>query len=144
MKYEIYLLEKNKTESFYKKAIAEYEKRLGRYCKISYKIIKKEKEWEKLYQATEHAYILLPGRNALSSEALSKQIEAWEMRGQGKITFFIPNEEEQDKKARKGSDGDRPIISLSDFTMNASMTAMILYEQIYRGYRIMHHHPYHK
>ena len=72
MKYEIYLLEKNKTESFYKKAIAEYEKRLGRYCKISYKIIKKEKEWEKLYQATEHAYILLPGRNALSSEALSK------------------------------------------------------------------------
>lgn len=144
MKYEIYLLEKNKTESFYKKAIAEYEKRLGRYCKISYKIIKKEKEWEKLYQATEHAYILLPGRNALSSEALSKQIEAWEMRGQGKITFFIPDEEEQDKKARKGSDGDGPIISLSDFTMNASMTAMILYEQIYRGYRIMHHHPYHK
>ncbi len=144
MKYEIYLLEKNKTESFYKKAIAEYEKRLGRYCKISYKIIKKEKEWEKLYQATEHAYILLPGRNALSSEALSKQIEAWEMRGQGKITFFIPDEEEQDKKARKESDGDRPIISLSDFTMNASMTAMILYEQIYRGYRIMHHHPYHK
>lgn len=144
MKYEIYLLEKNKTESFYKKAIAEYEKRLGQYCKISYKIIKKEKEWEKLYQATEHAYILLPGRNALSSEALSKQIEAWEMRGQGKITFFIPDEEEQDKKARKESDGDRPIISLSDFTMNASMTAMILYEQIYRGYRIMHHHPYHK
>ena len=66
------------------------------------------------------------------------------MRGQGKITFFIPDEEEQDKKARKESDGDRPIISLSDFTMNASMTAMILYEQIYRGYRIMHHHPYHK
>ena len=62
----------------------------------------------------------------------------------GKNDIFFPNEEEQDKKARKGSDGDRPIISLSDLSINASMTAMILYEQIYRGYRIMHHHPYHK
>ena len=48
MKYEIYIYEEAKTASFYKKAIAEYEKRLSRYCKISCRFIKKEKEWEKL------------------------------------------------------------------------------------------------
>ena len=44
MKYEIYIYEEAKTASFYKKAIAEYEKRLSRYCKISCRFIKKEKE----------------------------------------------------------------------------------------------------
>lgn len=146
MKYEIYLFEKNKIEPFYKKAIAEYEKRLGRYCKISYKIIKKEKEWEKLWKAAENPCVLLPGENTLSSEELSKQLERWEMSGQGKITFFIPAEEEQEKtkKARWMDNHTGMIIHPSDFTMNTFMTAMILYEQIYRGYRIMHHHPYHK
>ena len=48
MKYEIYIQESKKSQKFCKKAIAEYEKRLSRYCKISCKFIKKEKEWESL------------------------------------------------------------------------------------------------
>lgn len=49
MKYEVYIQESKKSQKFYKKAIAEYEKRLSRYCKISCKFIKKEKEWESLF-----------------------------------------------------------------------------------------------
>ena len=48
MKYEIYIKEPRKSQKFCKKAIAEYEKRLSRYCKISCKFIKKEKEWNAL------------------------------------------------------------------------------------------------
>ena len=47
MKYEIYIQERKKSQKFCKKAIAEYEKRLSRYCKISCKFVKKEKEWKK-------------------------------------------------------------------------------------------------
>ena len=48
MKYEIYIQERKKLQKFCKKAIAEYEKRLSRYCKISCKFVKKEKEWNSL------------------------------------------------------------------------------------------------
>lgn len=48
MKYEIYIQEPKKSQKFCKKAIAEYEKRLSRYCKISCKFVKKEKEWNSL------------------------------------------------------------------------------------------------
>ena len=44
MKYEIYIQERKKLQKFCKKAIAEYEKRLSRYCKISCKFVKKETE----------------------------------------------------------------------------------------------------
>ena len=53
MKYEIYIQERKKSQKFCKKAIAEYEKRLSRYCKISCKFVKKEKEWN-----YERSYVL--------------------------------------------------------------------------------------
>ena len=48
-------LRRSNTASFYKKAIEEYEKRLSRYCKISCRFIKKQKEWEKLLAESEGA-----------------------------------------------------------------------------------------
>ena len=56
MKYEIYIQESKKSQKFCKKAIAEYEKRLSRYCKISCKFIKKEKEWESLLVKDEEVH----------------------------------------------------------------------------------------
>ena len=93
MKYEIYIQERKKSQKFCKKAIAEYEKHLSRYCKISCKFVKKEKEWNSL---------------------LTKDT------------------------------GMKKLLVFSDFTMSSNMTGMVLYEQIYRGYRILHNHPYHK
>lgn len=151
MKYEIYIFEEAKTASFYKKAIAEYEKRLSRYCKISCRFIRKEKEWEKLLDSAAAMAgagdaqngggpcLILPGPDSVSSEGFSEELRRWEMSGQGKKLFFIPGAHFVSPEKEK-----LPILNLSDFTMNTAMTAMILYEQIYRGYRIMNHHPYHK
>ena len=153
MKYEIYIQESKKSQKFCKKAIAEYEKRLSRYCKISCKFIKKEKEWESLlvkYTGMKK-FIVQPGKAELTSERLSEQIKNWEGSGIKGIMFLVPEWSEEilaDNQTKMASKTKQPImiesLILSDFTMSSNMTGMVLYEQIYRGYRILNNHPYHK
>ena len=153
MKYEVYIQESKKSQKFCKKAIAEYEKRLSRYCKISCKFIKKEKEWESLLvkDAGMKKFIVQPGKAELTSERLSEQIKNWEGSGIKGIMFLVPEWNEEilaDAQTKKASKTKQPImiesLVLSDFTMSSNMTGMVLYEQIYRGYRILNNHPYHK
>ena len=153
MKYEIYIQESKKSQKFCKKAIAEYEKRLSRYCKISCKFIKKEKEWESLLvkDTGKKKFIVQPGRAELTSEKLSEQIKNWEGSGIKRIMFLVPEWSEEiwaDNQTKMASKTKQPImiesLILSDFTMSSNMTGMVLYEQIYRGYRILNNHPYHK
>lgn len=153
MKYEVYIQESKKSQKFYKKAIAEYEKRLSRYCKISCKFIKKEKEWESLFvkDTGMKKFIVQPGKAELTSERLSEQIKNWEGSGIKGIMFLVPEWSEEilaDNQTKMASKTKQPImiesLILSDFTMSSNMTGMVLYEQIYRGYRILNNHPYHK
>ena len=153
MKYEIYIQESKKAQKFCKKAIAEYEKRLSRYCKISCKFIKKEKEWESLLvnDTGMKKFIVQPGKAELTSERLSEQIKNWEGSGIKGIMFLVPEWSEEilaDNQTKMASKTKQPImiesLILSDFTMSSNMTGMVLYEQIYRGYRILNNHPYHK
>lgn len=153
MKYEVYIQESKKSQKFCKKAIAEYEKRLSRYCKISCKFIKKEKEWESLFvkDTGMKKFIVQPGKAELTSERLSEQIKNWEGSGIKGIMFLVPEWNEEilvDAQIKKASKTKQPImiesLILSDFTMSSNMTGMVLYEQIYRGYRILNNHPYHK
>ena len=153
MKYEIYIQESKKSQKFCKKAIAEYEKRLSRYCKISCKFIKKEKEWESLFvkDTGMKKFIVQPGKAELTSKRLSEQIKNWEGSGIKGIMLFVPEWSEEilaDDQIKKASKTKQPMmiesLVLSDFTMSSNMTGMVLYEQIYRGYRILNNHPYHK
>ena len=153
MKYEVYIQESKKSQKFYKKAIAEYEKRLSRYCKISCKFIKKEKEWESLFvkDTGMKKFIVQPGKAELTSKRLSEQIKNWEGSGIKGILLFVPEWSEEilaDDQTKMASKTKQPImiesLILSDFTMSSNMTGMVLYEQIYRGYRILNNHPYHK
>lgn len=153
MKYEVYIQESKKSQKFCKKAIAEYEKRLSRYCKISCKFIKKEKEWESLFvkDTGMKKFIVQPGKAELTSERLSEQIKNWEGSGIKGIMFLVPEWNEEilaDDQTKMASKTKQPImiesLILSDFTMSSNMTGMVLYEQIYRGYRILNNHPYHK
>ena len=153
MKYEVYIQESKKSQKFCKKAIAEYEKRLSRYCKISCKFIKKEKEWESLLvkDAGMKKFIVQPGKAELTSERLSEQIKNWEGSGIKGIMFLVPEWNEEilaDDQTKMASKTTQPImiesLILSDITMSSNMTGMVLYEQIYRRYRILNNHPYHK
>lgn len=144
MKYEIIIEEKEKTQKFLKEAIAEYEKRLGRYCKVKCLFVKKEKDLLRLYQkddGMEHVFVL-PGKAEMTSERLSEMIAEKENTGVKGISFFVPTEGSKEKL----SEHPAPVktLILSDFTISPAMSGMILCEQIYRGYRILHNHPYHK
>ncbi|MBQ9155227.1 MAG: 23S rRNA (pseudouridine(1915)-N(3))-methyltransferase RlmH [Eubacterium sp.] len=146
MKYELYLFGKKNSKSYHKKAIDEYMKRLSRYCKISCTIIGKQKEWEKAWAEHDQKVLVLPGKESVSSEEFSRMLGSFEMSGNSKLAYFIPDIITQkdwceivirDKK-------DIHILNLSDLSMGTGLCGVVLAEQIYRGYRILNNHPYHK
>jgi len=135
-------------ESYYRDAMAEYEKRLSRYVKLNIIEVadgpdKKAEALRMLEKLAEDAYIItleINGR-ALSSEELSQKISELESSGRSRIVFIIGGPE--------GLHSD--ILSKADFRLSFSkmtfphpLMRVILLEQIYRAYRIMKGEPYHK
>lgn len=143
MKIEVYIYIGRKPEGFYKKAIEEYQKRLTRYVSISYKYLKKEKEWMNLCKNTDKGYYLVEGKS-ISSEKFGRFLGNAEISGQKRLIFYISEKEWYDHNKDWINNNISDCFSISKFTMSAPLQALILYEQIYRGYRILHHHPYHK
>ncbi|MCR4704810.1 MAG: 23S rRNA (pseudouridine(1915)-N(3))-methyltransferase RlmH [Lachnospiraceae bacterium] len=147
-------------ESFYREAIAEYAKRLSRYCKLEIFEVSDEKTPDKAPEAEEnrilekeasriepvlkddsYKIILDIGGKTFDSVAFSEKIESLAIGGISHITFIIGGSlglSEQIKKI-----GDLKI-SFSDMTFPHQLMRVILLEQIYRAYRIMNHEPYHK
>lgn len=147
-------------EGYWKEAVAEYQKRLSRYCKLEMVEVSdektpdgaseavenqiKEREAERLLRALkEDSYVVtmeIAGKK-LNSEQFSAKLEQLGISGESHITFIIG-----------GSLGLAPSVlqkadyrlSFSDLTFPHQMMRVILLEQIYRGFRIMNHEPYHK
>ena len=135
-------------EKYWSDAIAEYSKRLTRYCRLEIEEVDDgpdtRSEAERMFKRIDRtAYIItleIKGRK-LDSVALSEKIENLGVQGVSHIIFIIG-----------GSDGlDESItacrnmaLSFSDLTFPHQMMRVILLEQIYRSYRIINHEPYHK
>ena len=147
-------------EKYLKDAIAEYSKRLSRYCKldiievtdektpdhasesVEYAIRSKEAERIQKY-IKEDAYIITLeiGGKQLASEELAEKIDKLGIQGVSHIIFIIG-----------GSIGlGREVLSRSDYALSFSkmtfphqLMRVILLEQIYRSYRIINGEPYHK
>ena len=147
-------------EKYLRDGIYEYAKRLSRYCKLSFFQVADEKtpdgaseslnesiknqEGERLMKGIrdqDYVIALTIDGKMLESEAMSAQIEALGIRGISNIDFVIG-----------GSLGLSPqILSRADFHLSFSkmtfphqLMQLILTEQIYRSFRIMHGEPYHK
>lgn len=147
-------------EKYLKDAIAEYSKRLSKYCKLE--IIEvadektpdhasetaenaiRDKEAERILKyLKEDAYVITLeiGGNMLSSEEFADKINRLGVQGISHITFIIG-----------GSIGlGRTVLARSDYALSFSrmtfphqLMRVILLEQIYRGYRIVTGAPYHK
>ena len=138
MHFHIHIHCPEKMPSCYRKAILEYDKRLGRYTKISLDVIRKEKDWEKKLAEAENGFYLTTGISS-GSEEFSMEIGRWESTGRKEIHFYVDQEYGTETPVSHLTP-----FSISRFQMNGSMTVLILYEQIYRAYRILHKHPYHK
>lgn len=146
-------------EKFFKDAVAEYSKRLSRYCKLeiielpdekipnnpSDKTIEdiKEKECNKIEEhIKKDSYIIcldLKGKQ-LSSEDLSKQLDTISLT-HSNITFIIGGSLGLTDKIRSISNA---LISFSKLTFPHQLIRVFLLEQIYRSFKISNGEAYHK
>lgn len=147
-------------EKYLSSGVAEYIKRLGRYCKIEIievqdektpdgaseaieiKIKEKEKERIEKY-IKEDAYVItlaIEGKQ-LDSVELSKKIENLGISGVSHIIFLIGGSLGLEDSLLERADYK---LSFSKMTFPHQLMRMILLEQIYRSYRIMKGEPYHK
>lgn len=147
-------------ERFFREAAAEYEKRLGRYCRLEIRETADEKtpdgasETEReLILKKEGARVakLLPddgyvvtleieGRR-FTSEAFAGEIERLGISGIGHIVFVIGGSLGLHNSIKKRAD---LAVSFSDMTFPHQLMRVVLLEQIYRAFRIINREPYHK
>jgi len=147
-------------EKFFREAIAEYEKRLSRYCK--FEIIEvadektpdnasiaeeeqiKQKEAERILNKIQtDAYVItleILGKE-LDSVSFSEMIQKLGVSGKSQIVFVIGGSLGLHESVSQRADRK---VSFSSMTFPHQLMRVILCEQIYRGFRIMNHEPYHK
>ena len=147
-------------EKYLKDAIAEYSKRLSRYCKLEIVEVADEKtpdnasdtvedairdkEGERILKyIKEDAYVItleIAGK-MLTSEEMAEKIEKLGVQGPSHIIFIIGGSIGLGREILKRSDY---ALSFSKMTFPHQLMRVILLEQIYRSYRIINHEPYHK
>ncbi len=118
-------------------AIQEYAKRLSRYCKIKLVKFKKADDLiKKMPQGGLNILVHSTGVNP-SSEGFSKKISLYGLEGCSDIHFILGVSPETQLSVSE-------TLSLSPMTMSIGLQTLLLFEQIYRAYRIIHNHTYHK
>lgn len=147
-------------EKYLEEAIAEYGKRLSRYCKLEIVQVAdektpdragaaleqqiREKEGERLLahvKADAFVIALAIEGKALSSEELAKEIGELGVRGESHIQFVIGGSLGLSEAVLRRADEK---LSFSRMTFPHQLMRVILLEQIYRSYRILNGEPYHK
>ena len=147
-------------EKYLKDAIAEYSKRLSKYCKLEIVEVADEKTPENasevvedairskeaeriLKYVKEDAFVItleIAGKQ-LTSEEFADKIEQLGVRGISHIIFVIGGSIGLGKEVLAKSDF---ALSFSKMTFPHQLMRVILLEQVYRSYRIISGEPYHK
>lgn len=147
-------------EKYFTDAIAEYAKRLSRYCKLDIVEVAdektpdgasealenqiKEKEGERiLSKVPDGAYVValaIEGKQ-LDSEELADKMEKWNVNGVSHLVFIIGGSLGLTPKVLNRADFK---LSFSKMTFPHQLMRVVLLEQIYRSFRIRNNEPYHK
>lgn len=147
-------------EKFYTQAVAEYSKRLSRYCKLDIIALPDEKtpdnageqmniaikckEGERILaniKQDDYVIALAIEGKMLDSVELSQHIERLGIEGKSSIIFVIGGSLGLSKEVLDRADYK---LSFSKMTFPHQLMRVILLEQVYRAYRIMKNEPYHK
>lgn len=159
MNVEIVCIGKLK-EKYWRDAVAEYSKRLGRYCRFSIIELKEsrlpanasETDEENVKKAEGKAILKalkdrtyavaldIKGRE-MSSEELAQRFEKKMDSGISDISFIIGGSLGLSEEVLKRADSR---LSFSPMTFPHQMMRVILAEQIYRSFKIINHETYHK
>lgn len=147
-------------EKYLKDAIAEYSKRLSKYCKLEIIEVADEKTPDAASEIVENAIRTKEGERImkyvrddafvitleiagkmLTSEGLADKINQLGIQGKSRIIFIIGGSIGLGTQVLARSDY---ALSFSKMTFPHQLMRVILLEQIYRSYRIIHKEPYHK
>ena len=147
-------------EKYLKDAIAEYSKRLSRYCKLEIIEVADEKTPDQASETVEEGIRAKEGERILkyikddmyvvtleisgkmlSSEELAEKINSLGLAGKSSIAFVIGGSIGLGKEVMSRSDY---ALSFSKMTFPHQLMRVVLLEQVYRGYRIVNGEPYHK
>lgn len=147
-------------ESYLVQGVAEYTKRLSRYCNLELIELADEKTPDHASDALEETIKKKEGErilkvlkedsfcialaiegHMLSSEELATKIDTLGISGKSHISFVIGGSLGLSEDVLKRADYK---LSFSKMTFPHQLMRMILLEQIYRAYRIINKEPYHK
>lgn len=172
MNFSIYI-KTDAIEPQIKKSIEEFAKRLSRYCKISYTLVKDENISQKLLRKNTHCIVLDIDGETITSENFANKLNNYGIRGISDLSFFVgcrpaafaqPSATSTEAincmdftysidsisidsiKSIESPENSQVIetLTLSHMDFSPSILTMILYEQIYRSFRILRGEPYHK
>ncbi len=147
-------------EKYFKQGIAEYAKRLSRFCKFKIVEVADEQAPESLSQAQmdqvmdkegsrilekikdrEYVFALAILGKERSSEEFAQEIQQLATYGHSDITFVIGGSLGLAKKVLQRANTQ---ISFGKFTLPHQLMRLVLAEQIYRAFMINEGSPYHK
>jgi len=147
-------------ERYWQEAVAEYSKRLRKFCTLTISELKEERIPDKASPAEERAAVEREGQSilqairpgsyvvalaiegkAFTSPQLAQKLDELALHGKSELAFIIG-----------GSLGLSPAVlaaadlqlSFSKMTFPHQMMRVIFLEQIYRGFKINHNETYHK
>lgn len=147
-------------ESFYREALAEYLKRLGRYCRpeiievadepvpegassAQEELIKEKEAKRILKRLRDNSFVItleIAGKK-YDSEKFAEKLEDLALAGKSQLVFVIGGSLGLHASVSKRADLK---LSFSDMTFPHQLMRVILAEQIYRAFRIINKEPYHK
>ncbi len=146
-------------ERFYEEGCGEYSKRLSRYCRLTIteaadekapeelslkeQVQVKEREGKRILSAIgpkEHVIALAIGGKKYTSEKMAERIGVLESQGK-EVCFVIGGSLGLSEEVLRRAD---ETLSLSDLTLPHRLARLVLLEQLYRCFKILHHEAYHK
>lgn len=145
-------------EAYWRDAAAEYAKRLSAFCRFSAAEVEEarlpadpsageiaralEKEAEAILMAVgkRRAFPLAVEGETLTSEGLAQRIEAAANGGDSSLAFIIGSSFGLSPRVKALGRG----ISLSRMTLPHQLARVVLMEQVYRAFTILHGTRYHK
>ena len=147
-------------EKYWKDAIDEYVKRLSRYAKVEIVEVADEKTPDGASEAEEEQIRRIEGARLiekipqgscvvtleilgkmLDSVQLSETISDWMVKGESHLCFIIGGSLGLSKEVSAQASYK---LSFSKMTFPHQMMRVILFEQLYRAFRIQKGEPYHK
>ena len=159
MQIEIICVGKLK-EKYLKQGIAEYTKRLSAYANLSIVEVADEATAEKMsaleieqvldkeadriearLDAGRQVIVLAIEGDLISSEDLAQRLDRMALHGQSKVSFIIGRSLGLAERLKQKAQWR---VSFGRITLPHQLMRLVLVEQIYRAFRIMKGHAYHK